>query len=447
MASCNSIFNRGHIIKWNLKLYHRNNVLLESNIKFDHFCDPNHNLNHEAIIFQNGETFMNSKLLCDSLGGEFPTSFNSMIHFRESYLNNSRFYNFSSCLLDDLPFYWTGIEYKNENWIDIYTKRSLNWTPVFSGEFGPNVNCTIALNGKLHPKSCSSSIPCSYCQLPLFKTYLILKGLCVSDFNEFDTQYYALGYLNDKIVFHGLKFSWIYFDSNDGRWTIQSLRNPQKISKLINDGSTDGTPIGRQNWITIGNGICDLESDSKHVLTLTNCSPDQFSCDAGDCIQRSSKCDRNFDCLHDQSDERYCPTNDNNLPLIEAVISEEVDEEDHNEYRNDIQININISIASIRVPKDGIINLNYKLNYQWVNPDPLRFVDLNNKPPLSLHISDNQDLWTPKLTSKSKEGQMMNAASASGMINLKNGYYLPLNLTEPTESEFYIVLFVFSYAC
>ena len=53
-------------------------------------------------------------------------------------------------------------------------------------------------------------------------------------------------------------------------------------------------------------GICNLENGAEHVLTLSDCHPDKFTCDSGHCIQLNQKCDSIVDCLEDGSDENNC---------------------------------------------------------------------------------------------------------------------------------------------
>ena len=52
--------------------------------------------------------------------------------------------------------------------------------------------------------------------------------------SDFDTEFYVYGLLNDRLYFRGIRASHIFLDPFDGRWTLQSLKNPGKISKLVN---------------------------------------------------------------------------------------------------------------------------------------------------------------------------------------------------------------------
>ena len=49
-------------------------------------------------------------------------------------------------------------------------------------------------------------------------------------------------------VFRGIRASHIFFDSSDGRWTLESLKNKKRKSKLSKDHSEKGFPLGRLTW-------------------------------------------------------------------------------------------------------------------------------------------------------------------------------------------------------
>jgi hypothetical protein len=48
--------------------------------------------------------------------------------------------------------------------------------------------------------------------------------------------------------FRGMRASHIFFDVEDGCWTLQSLKNPKRMSKLPSDYAPDKFPIGRMTW-------------------------------------------------------------------------------------------------------------------------------------------------------------------------------------------------------
>ena len=72
---------------------------------------------------------------------------------------------------------------------------------------------------------------------------------------DFDTDFYAYGLYNGRLYFRGIRASHIFVDPVDGKWTIQSLKSPGKISKLSKSEEYSAThyPIGRLEWTVQNN--------------------------------------------------------------------------------------------------------------------------------------------------------------------------------------------------
>lgn len=78
--------------------------------------------------------------------------------------------------------------------------------------------------------------------------------------------------------------SHIYKDPYLGQWRLDSLKTPGKYL-LMNDKRPSAFPIGTKEW-TLGTDsvVCGKKANSHHLLTLTTCFPDMFTCDNGQCI-------------------------------------------------------------------------------------------------------------------------------------------------------------------
>ncbi len=97
----------------------------------------------------------------------------------------------------------------------------------------------------------------------------------------------------------------IYFDSEQNRWRLQSLLNPDKYL-LMTDKNPRILPMGTHKWtLETPGAICNLEKGEKRILTLSRCFPDMYTCDTGHCIDLSNKCNTEINCK-DKSDEYNC---------------------------------------------------------------------------------------------------------------------------------------------
>lgn len=54
----------------------------------------------------------------------------------------------------------------------------------------------------------------------------------------------------------------------------------------------------------VKSGICE-KSDEEHMITISTCFDNEFTCNHGGCIDLDKKCDLEPDC-EDKSDEAFC---------------------------------------------------------------------------------------------------------------------------------------------
>jgi hypothetical protein len=131
-----------------------------------------------------------------------------------------------------------------------YTGEPIAWDPnIWPGPVG-NLSCTMIRGDYLVKKDCFDMEPCGICNVDPLKR-LRIKGLCVDDLkkdSDFDTEFYVNGLFNERLYIRGIRASHIFLDPLDGRWTIQSLKSPGKISKLSEEYSSVRYPIGRLEW-------------------------------------------------------------------------------------------------------------------------------------------------------------------------------------------------------
>jgi len=113
-----------------------------------------------------------------------------------------------------------------------------------------------------------------------------LKGTCKKnmDAEEYDSEFYFYGSRNGKPYLRGKANSQLFFDLDEQRWKLQSVKKPSKFL-LMKNGDDDATPFGTELW-TIGSkyAMCRKLEGEEQELTLSMCFPDKYTCNDGMCI-------------------------------------------------------------------------------------------------------------------------------------------------------------------
>ena len=89
--------------------------------------------------------------------------------------------------------------------------------------------------------------------------------------SDFDTEFYAYGLLNDRLYFRGIRASHIFLDPFDGRWTLQSLKNPGKISKLVKKHALKKLDQFELRAKSFTSFISDLRQDINRGCSFSRC--------------------------------------------------------------------------------------------------------------------------------------------------------------------------------
>lgn len=429
LANCKQNTENGNVIlDWFVSAYNFvGDVSIEDVSKEAVFCRKPSDL----ALFNHGLSHDYLKFLCGKLGGFLPT-FGQNVSERKSIYDNIKdtFIGAVSkltCIVnEDLSrsdnelklsssikvldsdselYFWTGIKedtsVSEEVFLNEYTQEPIKWEPdIYPGPLG-NFSCTMARGHQyLVKKDCIlDTEPCGVCQEIEPQKRLRLKGLCVEDLkadSDFDTEYYVYGLRNDRLYFRGIRSSHIFLDPVDNKWTIQSLKNPGKISKLMNAEDSKMYPIGRQQWKIQNNdtqyGICGLANGQNHVLTLSDCHPNKYTCNTGQCIDLTQKCNGIIDC-DDGTDELECQFlvldknySKDKLPLVQN--------------QQDL-VKVFLSMTISAYPKidtaNSKVTTDYELSMKWYDPR-LIFRDLKADETFNDLTPDNKMIiWSPKV--------------------------------------------------
>ena len=112
-------------------------------------------------------------------------------------------------------------------WKDPYTGEILTEDNLISRLDNKKFECAAIWGTEFRPARCDGKTMCGLCEIDQNNNKYIMKGFCKSnliDKSDYDLYYYIYGLKNGKIYFKGLRNSHIFFDSDQERWILKSLR-------------------------------------------------------------------------------------------------------------------------------------------------------------------------------------------------------------------------------
>lgn len=76
----------------------------------------------------------------------------------------------------------------------------------------------------------------------------------------------------------------MFYDKISSKWIVQSLRTPERYIQTV-ERLPEILPIGTHEWeITSDDAMCKLKKDKTMELTISQCFPNKYTCNNGDCI-------------------------------------------------------------------------------------------------------------------------------------------------------------------
>ena len=200
-------------------------------------------------------------------------------------------------------------------WRDYYTGAILdNYTMAWSSpnkdnEKGDKYNCIYCRPASSVRKSLvewtcrvtTIGCPCSYKTLPVLR----LRGFCLQT-NIEHTRYTPMHLDSDPrdIVMTGKKNAQIKYNSTQSKWTIEdSYTNVKAMTRARHNTFA----LGKHNWTISGDKYDCSKGQSNYTIEmkLTGCEEGEFTCDDGQCVNMTERCNQLPDC-RDRSDETSC---------------------------------------------------------------------------------------------------------------------------------------------
>ena len=400
----------GNVVAWKLEDWEFFDAEVEV-VKRASLCEEPRGL--EDIVFYQLRSQRFYLRTCSAIGGKLPV-YDSQGSFEEHYkAARSRFnsinktamsFQASKCFFRGTEArFWVGIK-KNvaaNKWTNPYTGEVINYEGAWYGDEPSDTDHDCAHVWTTNPKDevlkswysskCSDRSSCAICKLQDINKRLILKGLCEADYLEqvFDTRYFIFGSINSKLHFQGIMASHIFMDNN-GQWRLESYNDKSKYAVMSLKDSTDSFPLGRKTW-TVRKGICEMEDEQK-TLTFSVCEGGMFTCDDGECIELTKKCNLEEDCS-DGTDEIYC----DNIDFSSGYRTSLAPRTD-----GGVKLFVNVSVSTFPTISTEELQFiaNFELSLRWED-QRLKYKNLRNITNLNkIEQRDIDRMWKPSVDFK-----------------------------------------------
>ena len=172
-------------------------------------------------------------------------------------------------------------------------------------------------------------------------------------------------------------------------WTIThyAYRDNDLILK-----DSNRRPFGKQNWL-MHNYLCNVGLDTTMQLLLSNCNPDQFTCNDGTCIPLQTRCDKNPNCA-DLSDEKECKI----VSLdIEQYLKDDTPPPLSPGKRLEVILSLDVQNILDIQEVQKILALKFNMEANWKD-SRLQFYNLKEDEELNtLMFSEKQQIWVPTI--------------------------------------------------
>ena len=300
---------------------------------------------------------------------------------------------------DSKDWFWAPFRYRTErNFTDHYTQTAIS--PEMWLDSQPNgglrEQCTLwkasSLDGRLYDAPCKYAIRkmkchCQFDRRPILR----LRGLCAE--SKMDT-HFTLMNVNGSVVFMGLTGTKISFLENMFIWQISLILEK---TRAVTSARESTFVLGRQPWSIEGDSAECSEGKPYHTqLKLSGCNTNgEFTCDDGQCITMTQRCDQIPDC-RDKSDERRC-----NMLVTEEGYNKEVPPfRISSNERSIVPVGVMISINLLKIvdikESEHKIDFQFEITLQWNENDRVLYHNLKLDNSLNaLSKEDISKLWLP----------------------------------------------------
>ena len=191
--------------------------------------------------------------------------------------------------------------------------------------------------------------------------------------------------------------------------------------------------IGKSDWLISNDTECSQDVYTAS-LSLTSCSPGQFTCSDGLCVELTARCDGKTDC-GDTSDELHC-----RVVALHSSYNKFLSPPPHNAGSGNTKV---LVFSSVRIhsmasfdPVESSYESKFSVLLKWYDPR-LHYINLRSPPHINtLGPEEMQSIWVPSFTFENTNNKLNSLLDVKARVFVaKNGSGV-LSSIEDTENEF-----------
>ena len=180
---------------------------------------------------------------------------------------------------------------------------------------------------------------CTACTVPESFPKVTLRGLCPD--SPYDRTYSIRVDQSGNPFLQGDSSSLIFYDTKLSTWVLWSRYTRNRVATSNHHQYSLIMGVVKFDFKNIPFGICGTrDGNTEHVLKLTTCTDNMFTCDDGGCIDVEERCDDKTDCF-DGSDEKNCKKISMSKKYVKGVAPFTMDQD----WKNKIPVGVKISLS------------------------------------------------------------------------------------------------------
>ncbi|XP_042894047.1 uncharacterized protein LOC122267911 [Penaeus japonicus] len=421
LAECSRQVPEGDVVSWSSTEWQVEGPVIRVNLTQNDLCPPRR---FRFTVFPRRSKEKAARSLCRNLKSTLATP-RSAEENAALFEQAAHFTSVCQPPNHATGFLWVGAKRDGDQWVDT-EGTGLNYTNFGDWSMG-DYRCASYLlpryRGKWTDVPCGRYTFCAACEEPR-PVALRIRGFCANDYK--DTMFRLdTDPATNLPAFRGFTKYQIKY-GEDRKWHLLNMWTSETEATLFSHDAS--LPLGLHSWrITSNSDICGKQEGSTHLLALTACRDNEYSCRDGTCISLEKRCDLRVDCP-DNSDETSCdklvPPQDYLLQLPPPGITP-----------GPLGLNLSIAIkgfSEVNI-RDMVLKVDFSTTVTWID-QRLKYKNLKVLP--EFNYIDPSSVWKPEVDLDNAIFPDIHRTSA--VINaLKASQSEPDDATVAVNDEFY----------